>query len=749
MRIGNKGLKLSRFLVCTFITLLFMLHSAGQISIPTMQQLNNILYDLRLRTTTLNTLDSRIVIVDINEQSLVKEGRWPWRRDKIAYLVDMLFDYYNIRLLGFDVIFAEPDTSAGSELLDDLANKQLKNNNEFLNTLNQLRPQLAYDAILAKSLQNRPIILGYFVSHIEEQNAQVGLLPAPVAKTSALTSSSLLFTAKSYTGNLAALQSNALSGGFFDNPHVDEDGVYRKLPLIVNYKDNIYEALSLAMFRVLLKQPPLEFITQKGYNLLPNNNQQTDQRLESLKISTFTIPVDEHGEILVPYRGRQGSFTYVSATDVLNGIIDKSVLENKIILLGTTAAGLLDLRATPVQNVYPGVEIHANILSGLLDQSINARPNITLAGELIELLLIYVALLVIFPRLSALLSMLVFTSLLLSIVAINVYYWQIKHIDTNLAVPLILLILLYGIQIFFGFFLESRKKKQLGAIFGQYIPPELVAQMSQSDEEFSLQGESRELTVFFSDVRGFTTISETMSPQQLCELINAILTPVTRVIHEAKGTIDKYIGDAIMAFWGAPLRNNDHANYAVGAGLTILRRLEQLRPEFKAKAWPDIDIGIGINTGQMSVGNMGSQFRIAYTVMGDAVNLGSRLEGLTKQYGVKIIVSETTRNAANNFIYRELDRVRVKGKHEPITIYEPLGTLADSNHEQLITINLLEQGLQYYRQQQWQTAQAIFEDLARQYPHDKLYSIYLERIAHYLQSPPEINWDGVFTHTSK
>jgi adenylate cyclase len=578
----------------------------------------------------------------------------------------------------------------------------------------------------------------------------VGLLPPPVASNNALASSALLFNARSYTGNLAKLQSAALSGGFFDNPHVDEDGVYRRLPLLVSYQNNLYESLSLAMFRVLLNNPPLELISSSGYELTASNtNNQFDKRLEALRVSTFTIPVNEHGEILVPFRGRKGSFTYVSATDVLNGVVDKSVLENKIVIIGTTAAGLLDLRATPVQNIYPGVEIHANIVSGLLNQTISYKPNIIIAVELLELVFIYLVMLLLFPRLSALWSISVFSILAVLNIAINFTIWQTKHIDIALATPLILFILLFGVQIFFGFFLESRKKKQLGAIFGQYIPPELVEQMSHSDEEFSLQGESRELTVFFSDVRGFTTISETMSPQELCELINAILTPVTRVIHEAKGTIDKYIGDAIMAFWGAPLRNADHANYAVGAGLTILKTLADLRTEFKAKGWPDIDIGIGINTGQMSVGNMGSQFRIAYTVMGDAVNLGSRLEGLTKQYGVKMIVSESTKTAASHFIYRELDRVRVKGKHKPITIYEPLGTMTEISTEQVIAIEVLEQGLQYYRGQQWLAARTIFEQLAAQYPSDKLYSIYLERIDHYLLSPPETDWDGAFTHTSK
>ncbi|MEE7625063.1 adenylate/guanylate cyclase domain-containing protein [Methylobacter sp. Wu8] len=744
MKFTTKWLKSYRFLACTLVTLLFIAHTAHWLYIPTLQRMENILYDLRLRTTVVNTVDPRIVIIDIDEESLAKEGRWPWRRDKLAYLVDMLFDYYNIKLLGFDVVFSEPDTSGGVELLEKLASGPLQKDADFLLALETVRPQLSYDDMFAKSLETRPVVLGYFTSHITEKTPEIGILPRPLAAADGLPFSSLLFKGKSYAANLAKLQTAAMSGGFFNNPNVDEDGVYRRLPLLMNYNNRLYEALSLALFRTLLGMPEIKFVTGEHYG---KNNY--DSRLEALEIENFHIPVDESGALLVPYRGRQGSFTYISATDVLNGVADVEKLKDKIVIVGTSAAGLLDLRVTPVQNIYAGVEVHANILSGLLDQAIKSRPNYILAAELAELLLICLAAIFVFPRLPALLSAVVFGILLVSGIAFNFYCWAIWNIDTLLATPITLLIALYGIQLFFGFFFESRKKKQMGNMFGQYIPPELVEQMSQSDEEFSLKGESREMTVLFSDVRGFTTISEGMEPQELCELINGILTPVTSVIHESKGTIDKYIGDAIMAFWGAPMHNPQHAAYAVKAGLTILQTLTSIQQEFKAKGWPEIDIGIGLNTGKMSVGNMGSQFRMAYTVMGDAVNLGSRLEGLTKQYGVKMIVSESTLQAAPEFVYRELDKVRVKGKNKPITIYEPLGAMEDVSSEQMRILDLLNQGLHGYRQQQWASAQIIFEQLAKQHPDDRLYSIYLKRIAYYLESPPGTDWDGAFTHTSK
>jgi len=745
MKFTNKWLKSYRFLACALITLLSMAHTAHWLHIPTLQRMENILYDLRLRATIANSgVDPRIVIIDIDEESLAKEGRWPWRRDKLAYLVDMLFDYYNVKLLGFDVVFSEPDTSGGVELLEKLASGPLQKDADFLSTLETVRPQLSYDDMFAKSLENRPVVLGYSASHKIEKTPEVGMLPPPLAESKQHPFSSLLFEEKSYAANLSKLQTAAMSGGFFNNPNVDEDGVYRRLPLLINYNNQIYEALSLALYRTLLGKPEVKFITGEGYG---KNN--TDSQLEGLEIEGFPIPVDQTGTLLVPYRGRQGSFPYVSATNVLNGVIDQEKLKDKIVIVGTSAAGLLDLRVTPVQNLYAGVEVHANILSGLLDQTVKSRPSNILGAELAELLLICLLAVFVFPRLSVLLSAIVFSVLLVGGIVFNFYCWVILNIDTILAVPITLLTALYGIQIFFGFFFENRKKKQMGNMFGQYIPPELVEQMSQSDEEFSLKGESREMTVLFSDVRGFTTISEGMEPQELCELINGILTPVTRVIHDHKGTIDKYIGDAIMAFWGAPMHNPQHASSAVRAGLAILQALKAIQKDFKAKGWPEVEIGIGLNTGKMSVGNMGSEFRIAYTIMGDAVNLGSRLEGLTKQYGVKMIVSESTLLAAPEFTYRELDKVRVKGKHKPITIYEPLGVTENISSEQLQLLGLLNQGLRDYRQQHWAAAQSIFEQLTEQYPHDKLYSIYLERIAYYLESPPEIDWDGAFTYTTK
>jgi adenylate cyclase len=744
MRISYQWLSLYRIALCVAISAVLMLNTMGLVALPTLGRMENILYDLRLRQTLPHTLDERIVIVAIDEASLAQEGQWPWGRDKMAYLLDILFDYYGIKLLGFDIVFSEPDTSSGITILNKLADGPLRDDPRFLAQLETLKPQLSFDDLFAKSLKNRPVVLGYVFNPIEEKASEIGTLPKPLANIRELPFTPSLFDAKSFSANLPPFQEAAASAGYFLNPYIDQDGIYRRLPLLVQYQQHIYEALSLAMFRALLNYPPVEYLVGEQYGL-----QTSENRLEGLQMEGFKIPVDDSAALLLPFRGRQGSFRYISATDVLNGKVEVAALKDKIVLMGSTAFGLVDSRATPVQQVFPGVEIHANILSAMLDKTIKSRPNYIIVAELAEIAFICLLVIFFFPRLSAMRSAATFGLLFLGCILSNFYCWQSLGIDTILAVPLTQLFLLYGIQIFFGFFLESRKKKQLGAMFGQYVPPELVAQMSQSDEAFSLQGESREMTVFFSDVRGFTTISESQDPQALCEIINAIFTPSTQIIHEAHGTIDKYIGDAIMAFWGAPMHDPHHAAGAVHAALNVVKMLAILQQEFIGKGWPAIDMGIGINTGMMNVGNMGSQFRMAYTVMGDAVNLGSRLEGLTKQYGVKIIVSEATKMAAPEFVYRELDRVRVKGKHKPITIYEPIGLKEQVSPEHYQTLGLLETALQHYRQQEWLIATALFKELAQRHPHDLLYSLYLDRITLYQNTPPDAAWDGVFTHTSK
>ena len=739
--------RLVRLALSTLILLALLIDTTGLYKYPFIQQLENWTYDVRLNSTRLDTLDERIVIVDIDENSLAEVGRWPWSRDKLATMVDNLFSLYEADVVGFDIVFAEKDESSGLAQFDRLARTTLKNNEAYQRELDKIRPSLMHDEIFANSLIGKNAVLGYYFKSILQQaeTGITGLLPPPLTRMDAQWSQRLpINKAVGYAGNLEILQTSARSGGFFDNPYVDADGVFRRVPLIQAYDGYLFASLALATTQAHLDAAGIELAVETE----GSKGDSEYYALESINLQRYRIPVDANGAVFVPYRGRQGSFTYLPAHQILNGTLNPDHLRNKIVLVGASSPGILDLRSTPVQNVYPGVEVHANIISGILDNRIKHKPAWTAGYEFVLLVVIAISMTLLLPLvspLSAAAGSLLFTG---TIIVGNFFAWN-HNLILPLASPLLLIVLIFMLHMTYGFFIESRGKRQLANLFGQYIPPELVDEMSESPEEYSLDGENREMTVLFSDVRGFTTLSEGMDPKQLTQLMNALLTPMTRVIHQHRGTIDKYMGDAIMSFWGAPLANSEHARHALYAAMEMMVELKIMQEEFRQRGWPEVNIGIGLNTGNMNVGNMGSEFRMAYTVLGDAVNLGSRLEGLTKTYGVNIIVSETTRAEVPEYVFRELDLVRVKGKNEPVAIFEPVGHKNDLDDEATAELIAYKQALKYFRAQLLDKAELDFFNLNRLHPHRFLYQVYLERIAFYRSNPPGDDWDGIFTHTSK
>jgi len=735
-----KALAVNRSFWCLLVTAMFLLHSAEIVKIPLLSKVENIAYDQRLKLTMPSTIDPRIVILDIDEKSLAAEGRWPWSRDKMSDLVELLFDFYQIKILGFDIVFSEADNSSGLNLLENLSNGELSNNPKFLSVLDRLRARLNFDNVFAHSLKDRDVVLGYYFNKSEANINPGGLLPLPLGNITEYPELNLS-QEKGYGANLSVIQNSTGVAGYFNNNSVDSDGSFRRLPLVAVYENNIYEALPLAVYRKLLGNPKVDFTFEEGYG--------GNARLESVNIESLSIPVNDDAVALVPYRGYQGSFKYISVTDVLNGVAKVPDLAGKIVLMGATAAGLSDLRTTPVQSVYPGVEVHANLISGMLDDSFKSRPNYLVGIELLELIVLAGMVIFIYPKLTPKYAALMLGALTTLIFGFNLYAWNMLNMDNFLATPLLLLAALFLIQIYFSYILETKKRNKLGAIFGQYIPKSLVAEMGKTDKEYSLKGENKEMTVFFSDVRNFTSISEKMDSESLSQLMNEVLSPITKVIHNQNGTIDKYIGDAVMAFWGAPIDDENHASNAVAAALEFTPALDAINAEFTKKSWPYIDIGVGINTGEMSVGNMGSEFRIAYTVMGDAVNLGARLEGLTKQYGLRVLVSESTKNAAPEFAYLEVDRVQVKGRQEPVTIYEPISLLATITNEADIQIKAFDGFLTQYRKQNWPASKSLIEGLIEKYPNKALFTMYLNRVEAYILEAPGEDWNGVFEHKTK
>ena len=560
------------------VLVMLLLNTTGVIHLGFINRLENFTYDVRLNLMMPATLDERIVIIDIDEKSLQEQGRWPWGRHKLAQMLDKLFEEYKVKVLGFDVVFAEKDDSSGLKSLEEIGDSHLKSDTNFRALVDQLRPKLDYDQLFADSIKGRNVVLGFYF--LPQGRSQIsGELPPPSFVDGSFKGKSIAFSiAEGYGANLPVLQKNAIAAGHF-NPDPDEDGISRKVPMLMSYQGNYYEALSIAVARIALgvDKPQAGFAEGLGVNAKYAG-------LEWLKLGDKRIPVDENVAALIPYRGKQGSFPYVSASDVLNGKVSPEMLKDKIVLVGTTAPGLMDLRATPVQNVYAGVEIHANMIAGILDQNIKERPGYTLGAEFVMLLLAGLLLALLLPVLNPLWATALTAGILTVSVLFNLVVWQMGNLVLPLAPVLLLIGLIYVLNMSYGFFVESRGKRQLAGLFGQYVPPELVDEMSKDPDAFSLEGESRELTVLFSDVRGFTTISEGLDPKELTLLMNEFLTPMTHVIHHNRGTIDKYMGDAIMAFWNAPVTVEHHAARACDTASAMQARLRALNEEWKAEA---------------------------------------------------------------------------------------------------------------------------------------------------------------------
>jgi len=729
------------------IALLFLGDAAKFYRLGFIQFIDAKLYDYRLRLTLPKTGDDRIVILDIDEKSLKEEGRWPWSRDKMAKLMDELFDRYGAAVVGFDVVFAEKDDSSGLKVLQELEHNQLKGVPQFQAALDKIKPQLEYDHRFADAIKQRNVVLGYYFRNNERGSDKSGALPEPVFPAGTFKGRPVSFIRwDSFGANLPELQASTAMAGHF-NPTVDFDGIVRRIPMVVEYGGAYYESLSLAVVRAALGMPKLS----PGY---ATNKDRDYGGLEWLTLESpqgnLRIPVDAEVSALVSYRGARGTFHYISATDVLNERIPAAEMKNRIVLVGTSAPGLMDMRSTPVGEVYPGVEVHANMISGILNQDVKQNPPYVLGANVLFLLIIGVLLAIMLPILSPIHGTLLSAGMLLLEVIVNGATWQYGNLALPMAGGLIMVFALFALNMTYGYFVESRTKRQITHLFGKYVPTELVDEMSKHPEQVvSMEGESREMTILFSDVRGFTTISEGLDPKELSQLMNEFLTPLSSVISNHHGKVDKYMGDCIMAFWGAPMPEPRHAYFAVLSGLEMQQKLSELQPHFKERGWPPIQIGVGINSGRVSVGNMGSEVRVAYTVMGDAVNLASRLEGITKEYGAGVLVGEKTREEAPEFVYRELDQVRVKGKDKPVAIFEPLGLVGEVGQAVMDEIKLFQQALRMYRKQEWDKAELQLFNLQKMAPNSKLYAVYAERVVHYRNNPPGENWDGVFVFKTK
>lgn len=732
--------------VIGLIVLLIACAQAGEL-IPsnTIERLDIFFYDLRIRVQA-PKLDSRIVIVDLDEKSLAEVGRWPWSRNITADLVTHLTDHYQVKAVGFDVQFSEPDISSGYTTLEALAKTELKDVPSFEAKLAELKPRLDYDERFANALKGKPVVLGYFISTKQMK----GMLPPPAFTVADLDGRYLrAITATGYEANIPTLQRAARAGGFF-NADLDPDGTLRSSPLIQQIGDDYYESLGLATARVALgataMRPQFLKNTKLNYGVL-------DSLILNSQPYAKRIPVEDKMVVQIDFRGKGGpaggGFRYVSATDVLHDRVPFEDLAQRIVLVGTTAPGLNDLRAAPMNNEYPGVEAHANIIASILDGQFKQKPDYSMGFNLVQVLLIGVVLIAALSLLKPLPSIGFALSVAIGAIWFNFWIFHAYGLVLPLATALVLILALFMINVAWGYWFEFRKGRAMTNLFGEYVAPELVEVMADDPENYNMEGDKRELTIMFADVRNFTSISEGLEANDLREFINLYLTAMSEDIRGNRGTLDKYIGDCVMAFWGAPVALPDHAARGVATALLMQQSVTKLDAEFVARGWPSIRIGIGLNTGEVRVGDMGSKIRKAYTVMGDPVNLASRLEGITKEYGVGIVVGELTKNAAPEFAYRELDRVKVKGKNEPVAIFQPIGLERELDATTRSELARWHRALDLFRTQMWDISEKIIRELHEAHPDQYLYQRYLHDIAEYRAHPPGPDWDGVTTYKTK
>jgi adenylate cyclase len=708
--------RLVRIALVGLALLIALAHVTGVWPLQLIERLQLAIDDTRLRATLPGSRDERIVIVDIDERSLAAVGRWPWPRDRLAALADELFERQKAAVVGFDVVFAEPDR--------------------------------AHDVRLARSLAGRAVVLGFYLSN-DAGAARLGGLPMPLWPAGATDARSGPLTQWSgHTGNLPELMQAAPSAGFF-NVLPDADGSVRRMPLVAQTQGQVHATLALAMLRRQIGEPAVQPVFADGDSLVAIALVQGAQRL--------AIPADAQAIVRVPYRGaggpRGGSFEYVSAADLLEGRLEARRLAGKFVLIGSTAPGVYDLRSTPVGEVYPGVEVHASLLSGLLDGRTAVQPDWSRGYEVLQLVAVAAILLVALPRLAPLAAIGATLGVALALFALDLSLYLSAHLVLPLATALVLTAAIYAVATSWGYVVEGRRRRSLTRLFGSYVPPELVAQMARDPQPHDMRAENRVLSVMFCDMRNFTRISEALPPHELRLLINRFFSAMTLAIRAERGTLDKYIGDAIMAFWGAPLHDEAHATHAVRAALAMVGQLGPLNADLQARGLPAIGLGVGINTGLVCVGDMGSEVRRSYTVMGDPVNLASRIEALTRLYGVDILVGEATRAAAGDGLaWVEVDRVRVKGKEQAVTLFTPVPDAIASVPSFADEMRLWQLALTSWRKQDQSEATAALEALQQRFETSTFGGLYRqlgERVAQSRRQPLPAGWDGTNTFDSK
>ncbi len=741
-------------------------------------ELNTLDTRFRYRPRRFTHPDPRIVVVDIDQHSQEVLGKWPFSRTQFAKLLDALHED-GAKVAAFDVTFSKPDQTAApihalwaelearkksGELVDPKLAEEVQRlaarynaDKQFAEAIHRFGPVVLGNFFLYTDADLRgiedatldtyanqiaffafPQVIGTRQGfqkedrvHLIEEFAGAGLLPKGAeANIDALT---------------GALGGDASWTGFFNSPP-DADGVVRRATLILPYgrsqnleEWDLYGSLDVMTVRAFLGLKSDQTVLLYG----PTG-------IAEIQLGPqLHVKTDARGQIQVNFQGPVGSFAHYSMADVVTQKIAPGAFRDKIVLIGATATGIGDLKTTPFGGTdYPGVEIHANVIDNILNQGfLKSGPKQALTDVLFIFAFgipvgIWMAL--VSPR-----WMWFGLGLLAPFVAVN--FWAFLHgWWLNFMVPAMTLTSNVLLVALFRALTEEKEKRRVRSAFGQYLSPEVIRRLLVNPQ--FVEPRKTEITVMFSDIRGFTTISEKLDAQELALFLNHYLSDMTRLVFEHSGTLDKYIGDAVMAFWGAPFEEPGHAVKACRTALAMMRRVRELQELWKKEGKPPLDIGIGLNTGLASVGNMGSALRYGYTALGDTVNLSSRIEGLNKEYGTHILVNETTYTEAKDagFVFRELDLIQVKGKLEPIVLYELVGHAEDGGEaDGSARMELFARARDLYKNRKWAEAQTTFQTVLEKWPEDGPSRMYWKRCQEFLIDEPPANWDGVYVMTHK
>jgi adenylate cyclase len=705
------------------------------------------LEELRLRTFDLFQLISPrvaekrpVVIVDIDEESLRKLGQWPWPRTRVAELIDRLTQH-GAAAIGFDVIFAEPDRLSPGLAADTYAALDDE-------TRAKLRALPSNDEIMAEAIKRSTVVLGETIMSVPVPQHEGQPLPVGLAAIGA-DPKPFLFSFPGLLRNIPTLDNAAAGRGLF-SIIPERDGIVRRVPMVVVYQDRLLPTLTLEMIRAVTRT-----------NTIMTRADDFGIKSVAVPEARLEFPTDGKGRFWIHFSPHDPA-RFVSAVDVLEGRMPADRVAQRLVLIGTSATGLLDLKTTPIDPAMPGVEVHAQILESVLTNATLSSPPWAKVAELGAAFAIGVALIILAPMLGPGWLLLFGAAIISALIGTSWYYFTQQKLLLDFTFPLLSSLAIYLTLVFTNFVKEQAQRRQIRSAFGQYLSPSLVEQLAQSPEKLVLGGEQREMTIMFSDVRGFTTISEMYKddPQGLTALMNSFLTPLTNAIIDRKGTIDKYMGDAIMAFWNAPLDVPTHEINACEAALDMLDRVAALNRQREEAAragntpFVPLQIGVGINTGKCVVGNMGSDLRFDYSVLGDSVNLASRLEDQCKSYGLPIILgSRTASIAKDRFAMLELDFIAVKGKKEPEVVYALVGRedmIGSERFERWREINM--KMLTRYRGREWDSALSAIEEGRAADSEGRfttLYKVYAERIRAFQTTPPPDDWDGAYALDTK